>query len=357
VPARDEGLALITERAAAQLLSGLPTTSATDVVERILAVQAQDGRGARLAIRARSQGLTAADVDRCLTEDRSLVVSWLNRGTLHLVRAEDYWWLHQLTAPTTRASNARRLQQEGLPAATAATGVDVVVAALKSEGPLTRGALRERLTAAGIRTEGQAMIHVLLLASLDGLIVRGPMATPTEQAFALVTDWLGDPPAELDRDEALARLARRYLAGHGPATDRDLATWAKITLGDARRGIAAIDRELRTRADEFLQLEESAAAQPLPRPRLLGQFEPLLHGWTDRTSITGDRPGLITINGIFRAFAFVNGRAVAVWRLSGGMLSIEPFGRLTRADRLALEDDAKDVLRFLGPDGQAGKDS
>ena len=73
--------------------------AAADVAERLLAVQGQDPRGARLAVRARTEGLTAADVDRALTEERSLLITWLNRGTLHLVRSEDYPLLQALTTP------------------------------------------------------------------------------------------------------------------------------------------------------------------------------------------------------------------------------------------------------------------
>ena len=76
-------------RWAAQLLSGEPARDPVAVVERLLAVQAQDPRGARLAIRARTAGLSATDVDRALT-DRALCISWLCRRTLHLVRREDY---------------------------------------------------------------------------------------------------------------------------------------------------------------------------------------------------------------------------------------------------------------------------
>ena len=96
------------ERCAAQLLCGDPAGSAEEVVRRLLAIQAQDPRGARLAVRARSAGLSASDVDAALAR-RSLVVTWLNRGTLHLVSAEDYWWLHPLTNPQLRAGNSRRL--------------------------------------------------------------------------------------------------------------------------------------------------------------------------------------------------------------------------------------------------------
>src|SRR6478609_6228048 len=104
---------MLAERLTAQLLSGPPARDPVEVAERLLAVQAQDLRGARLAVRARTRGLSVRDVDRALTEDRSLVISWLNRGTLHLVRREDYGWLHALTTPQLLAGNTRRLAQEG----------------------------------------------------------------------------------------------------------------------------------------------------------------------------------------------------------------------------------------------------
>jgi hypothetical protein len=81
---------MVAERPTAQLLAGPPTRHPVAVAERLLAIQGQDPRGARLAVRARTEGCSAADVDRALTEDRSLLITWLNRGTLHLVRSEDY---------------------------------------------------------------------------------------------------------------------------------------------------------------------------------------------------------------------------------------------------------------------------
>src|ERR1700723_3409036 len=124
---------MITERVSAQLLTGPPARSAAAVTGRLLAVQAQDPRGARLAIRVRSAGLTAADVDRALTADRSLLITWLNRGTLHLVRSADYWWLHQLTTPPLLTGNARRLSQEGVSPAAADRGVQAIERALEQE--------------------------------------------------------------------------------------------------------------------------------------------------------------------------------------------------------------------------------
>jgi hypothetical protein len=336
---------MIAERLTAQMLAGPPARDPLAVAERLLAIQGQDPRGARLAVRSRSAGLSAADVDRALTEERSLLITWLNRGTLHLVRSEDYPWLHSLTAPTLITSNRTRLGHLGVSPDAAERGVSVIERSLAEDGPLSRLQLRERLDAAGVPTKGQALVHVLMLATLRGLAVRGPMAG-REHAYVLVRDWLGEPKP-VDRDRALAELARRYLAGHGPADDRDLARWAGLPLRDVRAGLEAIARELDQRADGLVDLSHRAPAAELPPPRLLGAFDPLLLGWRSREPILGSRQGIVTMNGIFRPFALVSGRAAATWSMPRGEVVLEPFGRLRRADAAALEADARDVVRYL----------
>ena len=343
--ASPEDLAVTAERCAAQLLGGDPASSAEDVAGRLLAIQAQDLRGARLAIRARSAELSASDVDFALTRG-SLIVTWLNRGTLHLVRSEDYWWLHPLTTPQLRTGNSRRLAQEGVPPEDAERGVGAVRAALAADGPLTRSQLRERVAAAGVRTEGQAMVHLLALASIRGLIVRGP-AAGRDQAFVLARDWLGVPPPAMSREAALGELARRYLAGHAPAADRDLAQWAGVGLRDARLGLARCGAV--QRADGLAELPASPqrAAARLPPPRLLGAFDPLLLGWASRDSIVGPHRRIVTINGLFRPFALVGGLAVATWNITRGQVMLTPFAPLDAGTRAALTTDAADVTRFL----------
>jgi Winged helix DNA-binding domain len=312
------------------------------VVRRLLAVQAQDPRGARLTVRARSKGLVAADVDRALTNDRSVVVTWLNRGTLHLVCVEDLPLLQSLTTPQLRTGNARRLAQEGVSARQAERGTEVVLTALE-DGPKTRSELREVLVSAGVPVAGQALVHVLFRTTLLGSVVRGPLVD-ADQAFVLVRDWLGAPAAAPpDRGAALTELARRYLEGHGPARDRDLARWAGISLGDARRGLGGV-RGLHE-VDGGLVSLSRARTIGLPPPRLLGPFEPLLLGWADRTPIVGDRGDLVTSNGIFRPFALVDGRAVGSWSLARGLQPFEPLAPDVTA---ALDADAADVRRFLG---------
>ncbi len=391
---------LIVARLAAQGLSGEAAATPEEVVRRVLAVQAQDLRAGRLAIRSRSAGLTAADVDRALTERRSVVVTWLNRGTLHLVAAEDYHWLQALTTPQLASGNARRLRQEGVSEANAALGVQIVAERVRA-GPQTRDDLRDQLDRAGVPTGGQALVHVLLAASIAGHIVRGPIVDG-RHAFVDVESWLG-APAPVDREQALALLARRYLAGHGPADARDLVKWAGITLGDARRGLVAIAAETedvggllrlldckmfsqndsrvtgewraslggdrleaapvpngtargdhRPRASETPpdiarhSVRTSKPGVGLPAPRLLGGFDPILHGWASRELLVGSHQGVVTSNGIFRPTALAGGRVIATWGLAGGVITLRPFAPIPLPVLGALRAEAADVLRFLG---------
>jgi hypothetical protein len=74
-----------------------------------------------------------------------------------------------------------------------------------------------------------------------------------------------------------------------------------------------------------------------------------LLGWASREAIvSAHHRRIVTVNGLFRPFALVRGRAVAVWSMSAGKIAIEPFARLTHRDTAALNADAEDVARYLG---------
>jgi len=253
--------------------------------------------------------------------------------------------LHSVTGVQTCALPIWRLRHEGVAAEEGERAVGLIERALADEGPLTRQQLRERLEAAGVPTHGQVLIHLLFLAAVRGVAVRGPMVGK-DHAYVLVRDWL-EPAKPADRDTALAELARRYLVGHAPADDRDLARWAGLPLRDARAGLAAIAPELVERDDGLVHLVKQPPVAEVPGPRLLGAFDPLLLGWTSREAVLGPHTQLVTINGIFKPFALVKGRAVATWRLNRGKVAIEPLGKVSKAATAALAADAGDVERFM----------
>jgi hypothetical protein len=335
-------------RCAAQLLASAGRRTPPEAVAHMLGVQAQDLGAARLALRARGAARSAAEVDAALTGERSLVVAWLMRGTLHLVAREDHAWLHALTAPLTGATIRRRLPRLGVGEDEAERAVGVIERALAEEGPLARGALAERLRAAGIRAEGQAVPHLLALTAGRGGIVLGPVHG-TAQAFALTRDWLGKPARAPERDACLAELARRYLRAHGPATADDLGRWSGLGMRDARAGLEAITGELEQEGNLLRLAGRRAPARPVG-PRLLPPFDPYLLGWKDRGFAVDPAherrvfPG----GGMLRATAIADGLAVATWSRRGDEVAIDPFGELAPAVGAALRREAQAVATFRG---------
>jgi hypothetical protein len=303
-------------RAAAQLLHKAERRTPAEIVRHLLAVQAQDFASVPLALRARSKGLKRVDVHAAL-DSGELVISWLNRGTLHLVHRDDFAWLHALTAPTTVTANRRRLAEEGV--TDPDRGVRAIVKAL-ADGPLLRKEIGER-----VGFKGPALTHLLLAATLRGDIVRGPIRGK-EQTFVLVRDHLGELP-KVGREKALQELADRYAAGHAPAADVDLATWSGLPLGDVRGRMPAPPR---------IRTPRSFPA------RLLPPFDPYILGWKDRSfAIDEDMRGRVMPGGgMFRAVVLADGRVTGTWSRAGGRVTVD-------APTDGLDAEIADVERFL----------
>jgi hypothetical protein len=146
--APDPLLRLRRARLAAQRLS-IPAATVEEAVVAAGGLQAQDEPAARLAVRARTTGATAAEVTRALEQGR-LVRTWAMRGTLHLLPAADAAWLVPLLGPVFEARARRRLDELGLDPGTLARGVEVVRTVLEREGPQRRDDLIAQLADRGV---------------------------------------------------------------------------------------------------------------------------------------------------------------------------------------------------------------
>ena len=156
-------------RAASQLMHRpAAVRHPVDVVRLAGPVQAQEPRAARLAFRARARGLTAADVDRARTEERSLLRAWCMRKTIHLIAAEDAGWILPLFAPIIVRWSRKRLADFGLDRRGQDRALKLLHDAVDADGPLTRPELGERLERAGFETGQEFKVHLWLLATLDG---------------------------------------------------------------------------------------------------------------------------------------------------------------------------------------------
>jgi hypothetical protein len=346
-------------RLRAQRLAGPRPRDVAEVVRAVGGLQAQDTAASRLAVRARSTGLDEAAVRRACDRDRSVVRTWAMRGTLHMVAASDAGWLVALLGPGFAAGNRRRRLQLGLDDDRCQRALEALPAVLAG-GPLSRADLVAGLADAGVRIEprGQAPAHLVGYAAMRGLVCRGPDLDGDEPSYVLMEDWIGRGRA-LGPDEALAELARRYLAGHGPAAPEDLAAWSGLPVGRARHAVELVAGELdevELGGRRLWAPAGAAAARPRaagPVVRLLGRFDEYLLGWRGRDLILD--PGSarrIQAGGWIHPAVVVDGRVVGAWRArrAGDRLevTVEPFGRLPSGSRPGLEAEVADLGRFLG---------
>jgi hypothetical protein len=330
-------------RLRAQRLAPRHDGGVAGLVRALGGVQAQDAAAAALAVRARTVGLTAADVELARVEERSIVRTWAMRGTLHLVPAEDARWLLRLFGPRLVAADRRRRAELGIDEPTSVRAVDLIRDRLAAAGALTRAELAAALAVAGMPHRGQATVHLLFRAALEGHACYGPVRDG-EPTFVPLEDWL--PPGPAPPPDPLAALARAYRTSHRPASAADFAHWSGLGAVEARSGWAA--------TDDAAGEDAAPRAPPVPVVRLLPAFDEYLLGWRDRSFAVPAaharrvHPG----GGLIHPVVLVDGRAVAAWRRTarrGGLeLRVEPFERLTAGTREALEAEAADVGRFLG---------
>src|SRR5947209_6283224 len=219
----------------AQQLTSKPRDAVPDVaslVKELCGIQAQDAYAATLALRVRSVELVADDVERARVQKRSIIRTWGQRGTLHLLATEDLGWLLPLFGPVFIAASQRRRMELGLDEDTCARGIGIIRDALANQGSLTRAELVEQLAIHGVRIEGQARPHLLHRAALEGVICFGP-DRGREPTYVLLSDWI-EQGHTLSEAAAYTELARRYLAAYGPATPEDLAAWSGMPISKLR---------------------------------------------------------------------------------------------------------------------------
>lgn len=347
---------LVSQRIAASARCEQPA----DVVGRLCAVQAQDYGQSLWAIGARLRSGTVGDVERAI-EDRSILRTWLVRGTIHFVLPGDVRWLLALAAPRLAAADARRGAQLGLTEAQIDRCAELLSDALAGDRRLTRPEVLRLFAASGIDTTGQRGYHILVRLARSGLICLGPMHGK-QQTVVLLDDWAPSGGAGPHaHDEAMALLASRFTICRGPVTEQDLARWAGVPVADAARGLRAADG-LAQRTLEGVEywLAADQAQGPAPaagrgQTYLLAGFDEFFLGYKDRAAVIDDAhvakilPGA---NGVFRPLIVTGGRIVGTWsrsvRRDELTLSLQPFGAEAGSLARAVRPEANRYRDFLG---------
>jgi hypothetical protein len=334
-----------------QLRSG--SFDPVEVVAWFGAVQAQDYLGGLWAVGQRSSGALESDVELAIAE-RKIVRTWPMRGTLHFVAADDARWMLELLAPRVIQRHAARLTREfELDKAMLTRCRKVLVHALEGGRALTRPQVYHALEAQGISGAGQRGIHILGRLAMEGLLCFGPREGK-QHTFVLLDEWVPEGRGLL-REEALAELALRYVASHGPVTVSDFAWWSGLPVADARAGLTLVERRLVTDmrdGESYWFLETDVTPRRSGSgAHLLPPFDEYLVGYKSRDAVLEPRHAH-GIHALLSPVVEIGGRIVGTWgrRLDKGKVMVEcrPFGRLASGQRRAIALAAKRYGRYLG---------
>jgi DNA glycosylase AlkZ-like len=341
-----------------QRLWGLPADSPADVLRSLAVMQAQELVPAMWSISQRC-GDPGLDVLRDLLAEGGVLRMHAIRPTWHFVHRDDIRWVQEATAERVHRLNAGMYRRLELDDSALAASRKVIVDALRGGSHLTRKQLGEVLAEAGIDADGPRLAYIVMHAELDAVICSGA-PRGRQQTYALV-DERAPSAIRLSADDALAQLTRRYFTSRGPATAKDMAGWASLTVGRVREGIEMVSDELeRVEGEGYtLWMAPGAVGAPPPKPRvdlvqgydecIMGYFESraiLFSGMTDPPEVPSRPPMLHAI--------LLNGRLAGQWRgrLAGGRLEVDTafHGTLESSEESALDAAVERLGAFYGVD-------
>jgi hypothetical protein len=332
-------------------------TTAREVVSMLGAAQAQDYAGAKWGIAQRTAGLSDAQIDKEI-DDGTIVRTHVLRPTWHFVAAADIGWMLELTAPRVHAANAYWYRWLEVDDAVARRSRAVLTKALREGKHLTRNELGQALTRGKINVaEPIRLACVVMRAELDGLICSGARRGK-QFTYTLLEKRVTSPP-KLERDAALAELARRYFTTRGPATVDDFSWWSGLTKADAKRGIEAAASQLRHESIDgksyWSPNVDEAGRISRSLTHLLPNYDEYIVSLKDRTAYgarlqsSGVKPRASALSG---NALVINGQIVGGWRRTlvgrGVVVEPKPLIRLTEAERRAVGVAARKLDRFLG---------
>lgn len=317
----------------------------------MVAIQAQDYPAAKRAIGLRLSKVTDNDIEKAIT-DRTIVRTWLMRGTLHFVAAEDIYWILELLGPHIIEKSKLRHVNLGLDNETFEKSSEVFSSALSGGKQLTRDEMYTVLEEAGISVEGQRGYHILWRTALNGLICFGPLRGK-QQTFVLLKEWIPNNSITVPDKLPLAELAMRYFTSRGPATLKDFAWWSGLKIKDAKAGLKAAESELEEFVADGQTYWMSSFRQKLSgdvhKTYLLPGFDEFILGYRDRGAILqGDFRRIVPWNnGMISPVIIVNGKIAGTWKrtFNKGTVHITS-NTFIRLDKTEQNDFIRNALRY-----------
>lgn len=317
-------------------------------------MQAQDYSMCKWAIGQRMIAATDDIIEVALNEG-TLIRTHLLRPTWHIVSAYDIYWMLELTAPRIKSSMNSRDKELGLTLELLNKSFCLLEKHLSGGISLSRDHVAGILNAAGIKTDDNRLSHILMNAELDGLICSG-RRTGNKPAYGLLSERV--PVRKVfSREDALAELAQRYFASHGPATLKDFTWWSGLSVADATKALNIVApgfiSETVGSEKYWLKEEYSNYKGKGYFVHLLPAFDEFLISYRDRSSVLElvHNRKAISNNGIFYPVIVMNGQVAGTWKRTiqkdKTKIELNIFAAFNTKVNFLIEEEIEAYLQYL----------
>jgi DNA glycosylase AlkZ-like len=338
---------ILTERAlnrallARQMLLEPAPVTVPDALDRMAGLQAQYAPAMYIGLWSRVAGLARADVTEAL-ERRTAVQGTLLRSTIHVVSATDYW---PFAAGVRQARRDWFLKvRRGDPSAAEMEKAARLLREALTDGPLRQAEI-DKLIGVQVRQ------GIGLWLDLVRVPPSGTWERRRADLYMLADAWL--EPREVDPDDGIDLLVRRYLAGFGPATRAEIASWAGLPVGAVAPALSRLPLRRFTAEDGAELVDQPDAPLPDPETPAPVRFLPV---W-DATLLTHARRARI-LPEEFRPRVFhtrnphsvntvlVDGAVAGTWCFADGRITVEEYLPLDRKTRRAIDEEGERLAAF-----------
>lgn len=330
-------------------------TKPKQIVEWMVAMQAQEYAMAKWSIGLRLPGSTDEMVEKVFTEGE-ILRTHLMRPTWHFVTPEDIRWLLKLTAPRVDAFNAFTYRQQELDNKIFKRSNDIIAKTLEGGKYLLRTELQTALKHRKIIASSVRLSALMMKAELEGIICSGPRRG-NQFTYALLDERV--PPVKpVNRKDALAAFTKRYFTSRGPATLKDFATWSGLSVTEAKEGVATLPAEFmheKINGQDYIFIPASFNNTKIQANFLMPDYDEYGMGYKDRSAMFNTVVDLSRFKGenpIFNRMIIINGKIDGTWKrvIKNNRVAIEtvPFGPLSKTKQQILAKAIKKYCLFVG---------
>jgi hypothetical protein len=337
-----------------QQLTGTSFKTPKEIAGWMGAMQAQDYGMSKWALGVRLPNSTDKMIQSAIDKGE-IIRTHLLRPTWHLVSADDIYWMLELSGPRVKAFIKPRIRQLEIADELFSKSNHIIEKALAGNNHLTREELVTIIQQAKINTDDLRGLHFLMNAELEGIIGSG-ITRNKNQTYALLHERVAKS-VSLNKDEALAKLAKTYFQSHGPATLADFTWWSGLAAIEARHALEMVKSAFvsETIGTQTYWMSNSISIERNTKTAfLLPAFDEFLISYKDRSAaIALDKQSkAFTNNGIFKPVIVENGQVSGTWKRTVKkdkvIIEINHFRAQSEASKKRIEKAAKLYGDFLG---------